>query len=101
MAQLAQPTHHSPVLLASFRPLFWSYRFSELNPTDDEKTIIIQLVNYGTLRHWSWLIREYGKQEIKRVLETIPATEIKPGTRELASLVFLITNWRHALRGSQ
>jgi hypothetical protein len=83
-----------------FRPYFWSYRFSDLDLHEDEKTIIIQLVNYGSLAHWRWLVGEYGIPEIGRVLQSIPATEIKPRTRELASLIFSISTWRHAHRGA-
>lgn len=84
----------------SFRPLFWSYRFEDLDPRKDKKTVIVQLVNYGTLVHWQWLVREYGTTEIKLVLQSIPATEIKPRTRALASLLFSIPHWRHAYRGA-
>ena len=84
----------------SFRPLFWSYRFEQLELTKDEKTIIIQLINYGDLGHWRWLVREYGITEVKRVLESIPATEIKPRTRALASILFSVSTWRHAHRGA-
>lgn len=84
----------------NLRRLFWSYRFEELDPARDEKTIIIQLVNYGTLANWRWLIREYGAAEVRRVLESIPATEIKPRTRALASLLFSIPTWQHAYRGA-
>ena len=83
-----------------FRPLFWSYRFLDLDTRADAKTIIVQLVNYGTLAHWKWLVDQYGRQQIKRVLESIPATEIKPRTRTLAGLLFSITNWRYAQRGT-
>jgi hypothetical protein len=84
----------------NLRRLFWSYRFEELEPARDEKTIIVQLVNYGTLADWQWLIREYGAAEVRRVLESIPATEIKPRTRALASLLFSIPTWKHAYRGA-
>ena len=84
----------------AFRPLFWSYRFNELDPKDDKKMVIVQLINYGTLRHWAWLVHEYGMEEIKRVIESIPATEIKPRTRALASLLFGITDWNYAQRGA-
>jgi len=84
----------------SLRPFFWSYRFEELEPAKDEKTVIIQLINYGTLRHWQWLVQQYGAAEINRVLQSIPATEIKPRTRVLASLLFSIPIWRHAYRGA-
>ena|ERR1700678_214516 len=84
----------------NFRPFFWSYRFEALEPAKDEKTIIVQLINYGDLGHWRWLVREYGAAEVKRVLESIPATEIKPRTRALAAVVLSISTWSHAVRGA-
>jgi hypothetical protein len=83
-----------------FRPLFWSYRFEDLDPQEHKKTVIVQLINYGTLADWRWLVREYGPAEIRRVLESIPATEINPRTRPLASLLFSVSRWRHAYRGA-
>lgn len=87
-------------LPGNLRPLFWSYRFEELEPEKDEKTIIIQLINYGSLTHWRWLVRQYGTAKVTKVLQSIPATEIKPRTRVLASILFSIPNWRHAYRGA-
>ena len=83
-----------------FRPLFWSYRFEELEPGKDEKTVVTQLINYGSLTEWRWLVRQYGSVEIKRLLQSLPATEIKPRTRVLASLLFSIPKWRYARRST-
>jgi hypothetical protein len=85
----------------AFRPLFWSYAFEDLDPYRDERTIIIQLINYGTLAHWRWLAALYGVAEIKDVLESLPATEIKPRSRALSSVIFGITNWHDAPRGTR
>jgi hypothetical protein len=94
------PSHQHTPLPDDLRPFFWSYRFGDLDLHRDEKTIIVHLVNYGDLTHWGWLVRQYGVPEVKRVLQSIPATEIKPRTRELASLIFSITTWRHAHRAA-
>ena len=67
-------------LPGNLRPLFWSYRFEELEPEKDEKTIIIQLINYGSLTHWRWLVRQYGTAKVTKIHQSIPATEIKPRT---------------------
>lgn len=93
-------TMHNEQLPERFKPLFWSYRFEDLDPWKNKKTVIVQLVNYGTLAHWRWLAREYGAAEIREVLESIPATEINPRTRPLASLLFSIPTWSHAYRGA-
>lgn len=96
--------HHAQTseerLPARFRPLFWSYRFDELDAWRDEKAVVVQLLNYGTLADWRWLVREYGATEVKRVLQALPATELKSRTRVLASLLFSISTWHHAPRGA-
>jgi hypothetical protein len=84
----------------NLRRFFWSYRFEELESGKDEKTVIVQLINYGSLAHWRWLVRQYGIDEIRRVLQSIPATEIKPRTRTLASVLFSISTWRNAHRSA-
>jgi hypothetical protein len=84
----------------AFRPLLWSYNFDRIDPVKHRKTIIVQAVNYGTLRHWQWLIQNYGRRTIREVLSAIPATEIKPLSRRLASLVFDIHHFNHAPRGT-
>lgn len=91
---------HRKQLPESFRPLFWSYRFEDLDLDEHRKTVIVQLVNYGTLADWRWLVREYGAAEIRRILQSIPSTEINPRTRPLASLLFSVPRWRHAYRGT-
>jgi len=83
-----------------FRPLLWSYDFERINPSADEKTIIVQAINYGSLTHWQWVLRQYGSERLREVLSTIPATELKPLSRRLASLVFGIERFNHAPRGT-
>ncbi len=100
MATAHRPNTQPARLPENLRPLFWSYRFDELEAAKDEKTIIVQLINYGTIAQWHWLGRQYGPDEVKRVLEAIPATEIKPRTRVLASILFFNPTWRHAQRGA-
>ena len=67
----------------SFRPFFWSYDFEKLDPDDNKKTIIIQVINYGDMKQWAWLSRYYGLDMIKEILSSLPINEIKPRTREL------------------
>ena len=84
----------------TFRPLFWSYDFSRIDPERHQKTIIVQVLNYGTFSQWRWLIETYGREAVRGVLERIPATEIKPRTRRLASLVFDEPRFSYAPRGT-
>jgi len=85
----------------SFKPFFWSYDFSKINPQKEKKTVIIQTINYGDLDHWKWLRKYYGKNIIKKILLEIPVTEIKPRTRRLLSLIFNIERFNYAPRSAK
>ena len=43
-----------------FRPLLWSYDFSNIDADKHRKTIIVHALNYGTLKHWRWIKKHYG-----------------------------------------
>jgi hypothetical protein len=77
-----------------FRPILWSYDFDRLDPAKHRKTIVIQAINYGTLDHWHWLTRQYGREGIQQALSIARATEIRPQARRLASLMFGIDDFR-------
>ena len=84
----------------TFRPLLWSYDFSKLDPQRDNKTIIVQALNYGTLSQWRWLVETYGREGIREVLSHVQASEIKPRTLRLASLAFGVEHFNYAPRGT-
>src|SRR5713101_3799510 len=71
-----------------FKTLLWSYDFPALDPDTHRKAIIVYTLNYGDLPHWRWITRYYGKQTIRDLLETIPAIELRPRVRRLASIIF-------------
>lgn len=82
-----------------FKPLLWSYNFSKIDLERDKKVIIINTINYGDLRHWRWLFGYYGKEEIKKILESTPATELRSRVRRLVAVIFSITDFNYAPRG--
>ena len=84
----------------TFRPLLWSYNFSRIDPLKHKKTIIIQALNYGTLAHWRWIVQSYGREGVRDVLTHVPASEIKPRSLRLASLVFGVERFNYAPRGT-
>jgi hypothetical protein len=84
----------------SFRPLLWSYDVSRIDPLRHKKTIIVQVLNYGTLALWHWLVESYGRDGIRDTLAHIPASEIKPRSRRLASLLLGVKHWNYAPRGT-
>jgi hypothetical protein len=83
-----------------FRPILWSYDFEKIDPAKHEKTIVVHAINYGSLLHWRWLLNHYGRARLRQILSTIPATELKPLSRHLASLVFGIERFNYAPRGT-
>lgn len=88
------------VLPESFRPILWSYNFSKIDPEKDMKTIVIQAINYGNLKHWNWIMNRYGLSSIQDILTSIVATEIHPRTRKLVSIMFSIEKFNYAPRGT-
>jgi len=82
-----------------FKPILWSYDFPKLDVWKDKKTIIINTINYGDLKHWRWLIKIYDLKRIRSVIKKVPFTEMRPRVLQLASLIFNIKDFNHAPRG--
>lgn len=82
-----------------FKPILWSYDFSAVDIKKNKKTIIVNAINYGDLKHWKWLIKNYGRENVKSELIKIPATELRPGARKLASIIFDVKKFNYAPRG--
>ena len=83
-----------------FKTILWSYDFSKIDPEKNRKTIIINAINYGDLKHWRWLTKKYGKNVVTEVLSKIAATEIKPRARRLVSVIFSGVNFNYAQRST-
>lgn len=84
-----------------FKPILWSYNFSEINPDKHKKIIIVHTINYGDLKHWRWIADYYGREDIKDSLSKITITEIRPRIRRLAALIFGVKNFNYAPRGTR
>lgn len=65
------------------RPLFWSYRFEQLDAERHKQRIIINIINYGSWRAWQWLVSTYGKNELKQTISNLPRSEFRPGALRL------------------
>ncbi len=88
------------ILPETFRTLLWSYDFLRIDPLRHKKTIIVQTLNYGTLSHWRWLIEGYGREGVQDVVARIPATELRPHSLRLASLLLGVDRFNYAPRGT-
>ncbi len=73
-----------------FKPLLRGLKWEALDIWEDREDIILAaLINYGELEHLKWIIKTYGKDEIKKVLSRRLETEIYPESRNLARTLFL------------
>ena len=87
----------------SFKPYFWSFDFSKIDPDQNKKTVISQVTNYGTISDWKWLVGYYGWSMVRDTLMNFRSGEIKERTLKLASILFdfnLSDVAKHALRSS-
>lgn len=82
-----------------FKPLLWSYNFSEINAGKHKETIIVNAINYGDLKHWRWIIKTYGRRTIIDILKKIPATELRPRVLRLISAIFSVKKFNYVPRG--
>lgn len=83
----------------SFRPLLWSYRFEDIDLEKHKEEIILNTINYGNMKHWHWIMKRYGKEKIRHILERCLVTEFNPESRNLAQLIFSVNHFRD-VRGS-
>jgi len=81
-----------------FKPLFWSYNFSSVDPLRDKRRIIINTINFGRWKHWLWLIKFYGTGEIKKIIKNTPETEFRQPALKLISLLLGVGKLKYASR---
>lgn len=86
------------ILPSFFKPLFWSYKFSSINPKEHKKTLIISTINYGSWKHWLWIIDSYGKKKLKEIIQEIPKTEFREPALKLICLLLGIKKMKYASR---
>ena len=81
-----------------FKPLFWSYKFSSIDLQKNKRTIIINTINHGGWDHWLWVLKFYGKENVKNIIEEIPQTEFRAPALKLISLLLGIKKLKYASR---
>lgn len=84
----------------NFKSLFWSYKFTSIDPEKNKRRVIINTINYGRWEHWQWLIKNYGKKEVKKIIERVPMSEFRPRALKLISLLLKIKKLRYASRSA-
>ncbi len=70
------------------KPLFWSYKFESLSLEKNKRLIIKQILNYGTIEDWKWLVSVYTKQGVKETITKLYETELNRGSLKLAEILF-------------
>lgn len=69
------------------RPYLWSYDIKALDLKKHKKTIIFQILNYGSKRATDWLFSTYNKKEIVEVANSVPQTGWSKKSLKLWSVV--------------
>ena len=85
----------------SFKYLLWSYNFSKIDPQRDKERIIINTINYGNWEHWKWIVKNYGKETIKRIIENTPKSEFRERALMLICLLLKIKKVKYVSRGAK
>jgi hypothetical protein len=82
----------------NFKPLFWSYNFTKIDPEKDKRTIIINTLNYGNWQHWQWLTKKYTQRYIKDFLINTPMSEFRQRALTLMSILLGIKKFKYVSR---
>lgn len=72
----------------NLEPLFWSYDFDSLSLKKSKKHVVKQILNYGDMDDWEWLVSTYGKENIREMVKQLYASEFNPATLKLIKLIF-------------
>lgn len=73
---------------AKFKPLFWSYEFESLCLEKHKRLIVKQILNYGTIDDWRWLLSVYGEDGMKKIISNLYKSELRARTLKLAKILF-------------
>lgn len=88
-------------LPVSFKSLFWSYNFSAVDPAQNKKEVVVQTINYGSWQHWQWMVKYYGKENLRKIISNIPASEFRKPVLELVKILFNIKKFQYVTRGEK
>ncbi len=69
------------------QPYLWSYDIKALDLREHKKTIIFQILNFGSKEATDWLFSTYSKEEIAKVANNVPQTEWNKKSLRLWSVV--------------
>lgn len=99
---MSKATIKKQKLPEDFRWLMWGYKFDKINPDEGKKTIIVNTINYGFWHQWQWLVRYYGRNMLKKIIENIPVSEFRNyRALRLISLILGIKKMKYATRSAK
>lgn len=75
--------------------VLWSYDPRGIDPEKHQKTIIIQVLNWGTKKATDWLFKYYGKKQVAKIASTIPVSEWDKKSLALWKIVLNIKPRKH------
>lgn len=84
-----------------FKPLFWGYDFNSIDPLRNKKLVIVNALNYGDLGQWRWLVKRYGRKNLRKTINLIPRTEFRKHVVKLIELLFNIKEFKYASRNAK
>jgi len=84
-----------------FKPLFWGYDFNSIDSARNKNLIIVNTLNYGDLKQWRWLIKRYGRNNLKKIISLIPKSEFRKDVVKLIELLFDVKEFKYASRSSK
>ncbi|MDP3917975.1 MAG: hypothetical protein Q8Q30_02265 [Candidatus Woesebacteria bacterium] len=65
----------SSKLPKNLQGILWSMDINDIDPIEDKDYIIHQILAYGAWDHLVWLIKQYGKQEVKSEFVNHPSKD--------------------------
>lgn len=75
-----------------FKEVLWSYNLEKMDPDKAKKTIIVNTINYGDLKHWRWVLNYYGGDEVLKIVDNTKETEMRKSVKRLLNIILNRTN---------
>lgn len=80
----------SPLTPQSVKAALWSYNIDSLEIQKDKKTIIFQILNFGTEDAIKWLFKQYTLEDIEKISNMIPQFQWNKKSLALWKTLFTI-----------
>ena len=75
------------MLPAFLKSIFWSWDFSKLKKNVHKKTIIRQIMEFGSFRDVAWMFDNYSKEEILNILKNFRTGDLSKKSRNFWNII--------------